>query len=78
MDALPAVLKQHPQVLAEPAPGVYIRSFDGRGATLQVRPWVDSAAYWSARRALSELVMRYMDEHDIQLWEPRERWEKPV
>lgn len=70
IDDLAPLLSSHPDVLAEPKPELYFGTLDGRGATLQVRPWVESANYWPARRAVTTALMAHFIEQKIELWVP--------
>lgn len=70
LDGLPKMLAGMPHVLDDRRPECYFGGFDGRGAQLQVRPWVESAHYWPARRAITQAIMAYFVEQGIQLWVP--------
>ena len=52
-------LSRIPGVLAEPEPAVAVAALDSSQVTLNVRPWVDGADYWSV---LSETLKRVKDE----------------
>ena len=54
-------LSRIPGVLAEPEPAVAVAALDSSQVTLNVRPWVDGADYWSV---LSETLKRVKDEFD--------------
>ena len=70
---LPGLLQENGQVLEEPSPIVQIGGYDGRGALLQVRPWVESQNYWRARHELTEAIMLYLNEQGFTLWRPSVR-----
>lgn len=70
MGSLPDILNSHPDVMADPGPELYIADYTGRGATLQVRPWVESTRYWPARRSITQMLMQHFAREEIRLWEP--------
>lgn len=70
IEEIPGLVARHPDVLESPSVQVHIGGIDGRGAALQVRPWVRSEAYWKAKRSLLQLIMSHLDKHAIQLWRP--------
>lgn len=70
MGSLPDILNSHPDVMADPGLELYIADYTGRGATLQVRPWVESTRYWPARRSITQQLMQHFAKEEIQLWEP--------
>jgi small conductance mechanosensitive channel len=67
---LPGLLQENHQVLEQPSPIVQIGGYDGRGALLQVRPWVETQNYWRARHELTEAIMLYLNEQGFTLWHP--------
>jgi small conductance mechanosensitive channel len=73
MDAiehLGELLGSLPEVLGEPEASYFIGKYDGRGATLEIRPWVKSEEYATARRSITRAIMRYFIDRKIELWVP--------
>ncbi|MXO58573.1 mechanosensitive ion channel [Altererythrobacter salegens] len=70
LSTLPPLLLSQDEVLKDPAPEVYLGGFDGRGAEVQVRPWVVSTEYRSARRSINLAVLKHFTEKGIALWVP--------
>lgn len=58
-------------VLKQPAPEIYFSQVDGRGATLQVRPWAESRSFMPTRRSVVRTVMEYFAAEQIELWTPQ-------
>ena len=77
-DVAMRIMKEHPKVLEDPAPSIYMTALADSSVNLQLRPWVMNADYWDVlhdmRKALHdelpkagvEIPFPQMDVHVIQ------------
>lgn len=59
---LEEVLADHEQVLADPAPAVFVSGLGDSSVDFAVRPWVKSADYWGVHAQLTETIKLGFDE----------------
>jgi small conductance mechanosensitive channel len=51
-DILAKICSDHPKVLADPAPNIFITNLGDSSVDFAVRPWVNGADYWGVRAEL--------------------------
>jgi len=51
-DILAKICNDHPKVLADPAPNIFITNLGDSSVDFAVRPWVNGADYWGVRAEL--------------------------
>lgn len=64
---LMAVMRDDPRVLADPPPPPAAADLAPVAIHLNVRPWVKSDVYWTARWDLQEKIKMAFDEHGLTL-----------
>jgi small conductance mechanosensitive channel len=68
---LASLLHEREGLLNEPQAEVFVGGLDGRGATLEVRAWVDSQRYQEIRRALVTQLGEHFEGSGVELWRPK-------
>lgn len=63
-----AALKDHPHVLADPAPTVAVTALTEHGTQLSVRPWCESNDFWEVHAGTLERCRKAL--HDAQIAAP--------
>ena len=56
-----------PQVHADPAPVVYVSSYDESSIAYIVRCWCDASAYWDVYFPLTENIRTCFDKYDVEM-----------
>lgn len=65
------ILKKHKLVLDDPAPAVAVAELADSSVNFNVRPWVNSAAYWGVRSDLIEKIKLAFDKKGISIPYPQ-------
>jgi len=71
-DIIMSVLEADERILADPAPSVVVAELGDSSINLNVRPWVESADYWTVRPALLETIKVRFDEAGISIPYPQQ------
>lgn len=66
-EALKQAMSQFPQLLAEPAPEIYLSKFGESSITYLVRAWVSSSDYWTVYYSLQETVRDVFEERGVRM-----------
>ena len=61
------VMKQHELVLDDPEPMVAVAELADSSVNLVVRPWVNTADYWTARFDVTRKIKEAFDANDIEI-----------
>ena len=61
------VMKNHPLVLQDPAPVVWIKGLGDSSVDLAVRPWAKNADFWKMRSEILEQVKNAFDQNGIEI-----------
>ena len=64
---LETIVKANGGVLETPAPQVAVAELGDSSVNLVVRPWVNSADYWTVRFELMEAIKNGLDEAGIEI-----------
>ncbi|MBE2222389.1 MAG: mechanosensitive ion channel family protein [Anaerolineae bacterium] len=70
-DVLTAVLTNHPDVLEDPAPQVFLQKLNDSSVDLAARPFVEIAVYLPFQAVINELVKKAFDEAGIVIPYPQ-------
>ena len=65
-------LREHPRVLAVPAPQVGAVSFGDSAVTFVLRPWVLGDDYWDATFEINERVKQVLEENGVEIPFPQQ------
>lgn len=66
-EVLMEVLKAHPSVLQDPAPGVTVLELADSSVNFAVRPWCNTADYWTVYFDVTENVKLALDKAGIEI-----------
>lgn len=66
-DVLMNVLTSHPKVLKDPAPGVTVLELADSSVNFAVRPWCNTADYWTVYFEATENIKLALDEAGIEI-----------
>jgi small conductance mechanosensitive channel len=66
-DILVKILDEHPAVLKDPAPVVVVTELGDNSVNFNVRPWVNTADYWTVYGDVHEAVKLQFDANDISI-----------
>lgn len=61
------IVKEHPKVLADPAPQVAVSELADSSVNFVVRPWCNSADYWAVKFELTQQMKLACDENGISI-----------
>ncbi len=64
---LETIVKEHPQVLADPAPTIAVSELADSSVNFAVRPWVNTADYWTVYFDIHETVKLRFDQEGISI-----------
>lgn len=67
MEIAMGVMKQHELVLDDPEPQVAVMELADSSVNLVVRPWVNTADYWTARFDVTYKIKEAFDANDIEI-----------
>lgn len=65
--AIGEVLNGNSKILSDPAPNVKLHELADSSVNFIVRPWVNSADYWSVYWELTEVIKKKFDEENIEI-----------
>lgn len=71
-DIVMGIIESDERILKDPAPGVAVAELGDSSVNLNVRPWVNSADYWSVRPDLLENIKLKLDEAGISIPYPQQ------
>jgi small conductance mechanosensitive channel len=71
-DIIMGIIESDERILKDPAPGVAVSELADFSVNLNVRPWVNSADYWSVRPDLLENIKLKLDEAGISIPYPQQ------
>jgi len=71
-DIMMAIIEADERILKDPAPGIAVAELADSSVNLNVRPWVNSADYWSVRPDLLEKIKVKFDEAGISIPYPQQ------
>ncbi|MCP4472883.1 MAG: mechanosensitive ion channel [Gammaproteobacteria bacterium] len=71
-DIIMSVIEADERILADPAPTVAVAELADSSVNLNVRPWVESADYWTVRPDLLETIKVRFDEAGITIPYPQQ------
>ncbi len=71
-DIIMAIINSDERILKEPAASVAVAELGDSSVNLNVRPWVESADYWSVRPDLLENIKNSLDEAGISIPYPQQ------
>jgi len=71
-DIIMSVIEADERILADPAPSIAVAELGDSSINLNVRPWVESADYWSVRPDLLETIKVRFDEAGISIPYPQQ------
>jgi small conductance mechanosensitive channel len=66
------IIEADERILKDPAPSVVVAELADSSVNLKVRPWVNSADYWSVRPDLLEKIKVKFDEAGISIPYPQQ------
>ena len=66
-DILMTVLKNHPDVLSEPAPAVVVTELADSSVNLAIRPWTKPESYWKVYSEVLENAKMALDAANIEI-----------
>lgn len=61
------VIKDHSEILAEPAPAIVVNELADSSVNLSVKVWVKTPDYWSTKFALTEKIKIHFDQNGISI-----------
>ncbi len=64
---LETIVKEHPQVLADPAPTIAVSELADSSVNFVARPWVNTADYWTVYFDITETVKLRLDQEGISI-----------
>ena len=67
------VLKNHPQVLDEPAPFIEVETLNDSSVDFLVRPFCNGADYFGLRYSIPELIKKALDDANIEIPFPHQK-----
>ncbi|MEP7150991.1 MAG: mechanosensitive ion channel domain-containing protein [Nitrospira sp.] len=67
LDMLRSLVRQHPQVLSDPAPIIGITGFADSSITLSVRPWVQVASVGVAQIELNQAILEQFRAEGVEI-----------
>ena len=70
-DIIMAIMDADERILKDPAPGIAVAELGDNSVNMNVRPWVNTADYWSVRPDLLENVKIKFDEAGISIPYPQ-------
>jgi small conductance mechanosensitive channel len=71
-DIMMAIIEADERILKDPAPSIVVAELADSSVNLKVRPWVNSADYWSVRPDLLEKIKLKFDEAGISIPYPQQ------
>ena len=71
-DIIMGILEANELILKDPAPGVAVAELGDSSINLNVRPWVNSADYWTVRPQILEGIKVKLDEAGISIPYPQQ------
>ncbi len=71
-DIMMAIIEADELILKDPAPGIAVAELGDSSVNLNVRPWVNSADYWTVRADLLEKIKVKFDEAGISIPYPQQ------
>ena len=71
-DIMMAIIEADERILKDPAPAIAVAELGDSSVKLNVRPWVNSADYWSVRPDLLEKIKVKFDEVGISIPYPQQ------
>lgn len=71
-DIMMAIIEADERILKDPAPGIAVAELADSSVNLNVRPWVNSADYWSVRPDLLEKIKVEFDAVGISIPYPQQ------
>jgi len=71
-DLMMAIIEADERILQDPAPSIVVAELADSSVNLNVRPWVNSADYWSVRPDLLENIKAKFDEVGISIPYPQQ------
>lgn len=71
-DIMMAIIEADERILKDPAPGIAVAELADSSVNLNVRPWVNSADYWTVRADLLEGIKVKFDEVGISIPYPQQ------
>ncbi|WP_084456507.1 mechanosensitive ion channel family protein [Desulfogranum mediterraneum] len=71
-ELLQELVRAEPRVLSEPAPMIAVTELAESSVNLVVRPWVQTADYWSVRLELTEKIKLCFDDNNISFPFPQQ------
>lgn len=71
-DIMMAIIEADERILKDPAPGIAVGELGDSSVNLNVRPWVNSADYWTVRADLLEQIKLKFDEVGISIPYPQQ------
>jgi small conductance mechanosensitive channel len=71
-DLMMAIIEADERILKDPAPSIVVAELGDSSVNLNVRPWVNSADYWSVRPDLLEKIKLKFDEEGISIPYPQQ------
>ncbi|MEZ4650928.1 MAG: mechanosensitive ion channel [Candidatus Eisenbacteria bacterium] len=66
-DILLAILRDHPKVLAEPAPTVAVSELGDSSVNFVVRPWCNAADYWDVYFDVTQSIKERFDAQGVKI-----------
>ena len=71
-DLMMVIIEADERILKDPAPAIVVAELGDSSVNLNVRPWVNSADYWSVRPDLLEKIKLKFDEAGISIPYPQQ------
>ncbi|MFC4739265.1 mechanosensitive ion channel family protein [Flavobacterium ponti] len=66
------ILNNHPLILKEPAPSVFVKTLNNSSVDFAIRPWSTAADYWTVRAEVIESCKLAFDEAGIEIPYPHQ------
>ena len=66
------ILNNHPLILKEPAPSVFVKTLNSSSVDFAIRPWSTAADYWTVRAEVIESCKLAFDEAGIEIPYPHQ------
>ena len=66
------ILNNHPLILKEPAPSVFVKTLNNSSVDFAIRPWSKSEDYWTVRAEVLEACKLAFDEAGIEIPYPHQ------
>jgi small conductance mechanosensitive channel len=66
------ILNNHPLILKEPAPSVFVKTLNNSSVDFAIRPWSTAADYWTVRADVIEACKLAFDEAGIEIPYPHQ------